>query len=84
MDVVKRIESYGSRTGATSKEIVVANSGQISAEPEEAKPRTAEECNDLLLELREKESRLTSAKQIAEIAAHKLALKQEIRGLGSK
>ena len=70
--------------GATSKQIIVANSGQISAEPEEAKPRTAEECSALLLQLREKESRLTNAKQIAEIAVQKLALKQEIKGLGSK
>lgn len=29
MDVVKKIESFGSRTGATSKQIIIANCGQI-------------------------------------------------------
>jgi len=30
MDVVKRIESYGTQSGKTSKKITVANSGQLS------------------------------------------------------
>lgn len=30
MDVIKKIESYGSQSGKTSKRIVVANSGQLS------------------------------------------------------
>ena len=29
MDVVKKIESYGSESGKTTKKIVVANSGQL-------------------------------------------------------
>lgn len=29
MDVVKRVESYGSQSGRTSKKIVVADSGQL-------------------------------------------------------
>jgi cyclophilin family peptidyl-prolyl cis-trans isomerase len=29
MDVVKKIESYGSQSGKTSKKIVVAKSGQL-------------------------------------------------------
>lgn len=29
MDVVKRVESYGSQSGATSKKIIVAESGQL-------------------------------------------------------
>lgn len=30
MDVVKKIESYGTQSGKTSKKIAVANSGQLS------------------------------------------------------
>lgn len=30
MDVVKKIESFGSQSGKTSKKIVIANSGQVS------------------------------------------------------
>lgn len=30
MDVVKKIESYGTQSGKTSKKITVANSGQLS------------------------------------------------------
>jgi cyclophilin family peptidyl-prolyl cis-trans isomerase len=30
MDVVKAIESYGSRTGATREKIIVADCGQLS------------------------------------------------------
>lgn len=29
MDVVKKIESYGSKSGQTSKKIVIANCGQL-------------------------------------------------------
>nr|AGR53516.1 putative cyclophilin type peptidyl-prolyl cis-trans isomerase [Dolomedes mizhoanus] len=29
MDVVKKVESYGSRSGQTSKKIVVTNCGQL-------------------------------------------------------
>lgn len=29
MDVVKKVESYGSRDGKTSKKIVIADSGQL-------------------------------------------------------
>ena len=32
MDVVKKIESYGSRSGATSKKIVVADCGEVKAD----------------------------------------------------
>lgn len=30
MDVVKKIESYGTQSGKTSKKIIVANCGQLS------------------------------------------------------
>ena len=30
MDVVKKVESYGSASGATSKKIVIADCGQLS------------------------------------------------------
>ena len=30
MDVVKKVESYGSQSGKTSKKIVIAKSGEIS------------------------------------------------------
>jgi len=30
MDVVKKIESYGTQSGKTTKKITVANSGQLS------------------------------------------------------
>jgi hypothetical protein len=29
MDVVKKVEGYGSESGKTSKKIIVANSGQL-------------------------------------------------------
>jgi cyclophilin family peptidyl-prolyl cis-trans isomerase len=38
MDVIEKIESFGSGSGKTSAKIVIADSGEVEAKPEAAKP----------------------------------------------
>src|SRR5438477_273283 len=36
MDIVKRVEALGSQSGTPSKNVVISDSGELPAEPEEA------------------------------------------------
>jgi peptidylprolyl isomerase len=59
MDIVKKIESYGSSpSGKTSQKIMVSDCGQLSAEPEPAKEPTVEELQTNLSDLRALERKL--------------------------
>jgi peptidylprolyl isomerase len=96
MDLVKKIESYGSSpSGKTSEKIVVSDCGQLSAEPE--KEPTIEDLQKSLVDLRTLEEKLLAdrshtgmdaiafdakrRKTISEIADAKAECKQKIQAL---